>query len=245
MATLPSDWSPPDALPPEGDHHYDVQSSSRSLLRKFFERTKRRIYIAGNMAVFYPGEKQFSPDLYAVTDVEIRPRDSWIGVREGKGLDLALEISVTGRRSKDLKTYVEKYARLGIREYFVFDVPRKLLRGWRLPDAGATRYEPLVPQLGCFSSEVLGLELFIRDGRLRFMHDNAVLEEPEELISRLNQTLVAVISAREEEARRAEDAARRAEEAAQGAEEAARRRQAAEQRLAAALEEIERLKKGR
>ena len=50
---------------------------------------------------------------------------------EGKGPDFILEIHHHGARSKDLVLNVDRYARLGVREYFVFD--RKKLELARMP----------------------------------------------------------------------------------------------------------------
>ncbi len=41
---------------------------------------------------------------------------------------------------------VERYARLGIPEYFVYDRKRQDLRGYRLPSPEARRYQRIVPQ---------------------------------------------------------------------------------------------------
>lgn len=51
-----------------------------------------------------------------------------------------------------------RYAKLGIPEYFVYDVANQRLRGYRLSDR-AREYTPIMPQGGTWSSAVLGLEL--------------------------------------------------------------------------------------
>jgi hypothetical protein len=186
-------------------------------------------------------ERRFAPDLLAVTDVEPHERTSWVVAKEGKGLDFVLEVHVAGDRRKDEKTNVERYARLGIQEYFYFDRPRLLLASYRLPaGAGAgpaTIYQRIVPQSGRFASGVLGLDLALDGSRLRFFAGNAPLEDADEMIARLGSMLDKVIAGQEEAERLADELAGKL---------ADREQQLAdrEQQLAEALAEIERLKKG-
>src|SRR5271155_5556399 len=73
--------------PSEGDWHQDVKIEARQILRDFFHRSGRRIYVSSEIAVFYPGEPRFSPDLLAVLDVDPHQRTKWAVAQEGKGLD--------------------------------------------------------------------------------------------------------------------------------------------------------------
>jgi Uma2 family endonuclease len=128
IAALPSEFPASEASPPEGDDHLDAFTEPREALRRFYRDRRRSIYIAGNLPVYYPGERMFSPDLIAVDRVAQRQRDSWIVDAEGgKGLDVAIEIVVRGERKKDLVKKVERYARLGIPEYYLFDRRRMTL----------------------------------------------------------------------------------------------------------------------
>jgi Uma2 family endonuclease len=233
VAQLPSEWQ--DALPPEGDPHRVPQKQALESLDAFYKKLGRKVYLSSNLGVYYPAEARFAPDLLAVLDVEPHERESWIVAREGKGLDFALEICVRGDRRKDLEKNVEKYARLGIPEYFVFDRGRLRLHGWTLPEPGARAYTPIVPQLGRWPSRALGLDLTLESTRLRFLYGTAPLLDADELMQRANLLLAEVTRQRQEEARQREEEARRAEEQRHRAEEA-------ERRLAAALAELERLK---
>jgi Uma2 family endonuclease len=246
--SLPAEW---DAMPPpEGDRHWNPKVSARKTLERWFSRLGRRVYVGSELAIYYPGERVFAPDVMAVLDVELRERDRWVVDAEGRGLDWTLEIFVGGDRKKDHEGNVERYARLGIPEYFLFDRGRARLSGWRLPTPNARSYEPIVPQRGRWVSSVLGLELCVVGERLRFMHGDAELPDAEELIDRLERIVDALqfraeeeARRAEEEARRAEEEARRAEEEARRAEEEARRAQHLEGKLAAALEELEKLRR--
>lgn len=240
--SLPSEFEASEAQPPEGDPHFNAKVSARKTLGRFFERIGRKIYLACELPVYYPGERMFAPDVFAVTDVEPHERQRWVVADEGKGLDFALEIFVSGSRRKDHEENVERYARLGIREYFIFDRGRMRLGGYRLSGPRATRYDPIVPQRGHYVSEVLGLELVLDESRLRFYYGDAELPEAEELIAKLEgmlNQLEARLAEAEETALR--EAQLRQEEARLRQEEA-RLRQDAERRLAEALHELEKRK---
>jgi Uma2 family endonuclease len=246
--SLPSEFPASEAHPPEGDHHTEAVYGARTALRRFFDKTGRSIYVGTNLPVYYPGRSMFSPDVMAVLDVQTQPRSSWIVSKEGKGLDFALEVLVLGQRRKDLERNVEMYAQLGIHEYFIFDRPKLRLQGLRLRGVGLG-YEPVVPQLGHFASEVLGLGLKVEGERLRFYAGDAALPGADDLIEKLEGfvddlegRLAAAEQRAEEEARRAEGEARRAEGEARRAEEEARRAEAAERRLKETLAELERVK---
>ncbi len=206
VAMLPPDL-PLDMLPNEGDPHRKAKRAALDALDGYFRRTGRKIYLSSELAVYYPSEQRFAPDLLAVTDVEQHERTSWVVAAEGKGLDFVLEVHAAGDRRKDEKLNVERYARLGIPEYFFFDRARARLLGYRLPRGGARVYQRLVPQAGRFMSEVLGLDLALEGERLRFFAGSALLEDADEMIARLGTMLDKVIAGQEESARRAEELA--------------------------------------
>jgi Uma2 family endonuclease len=242
LATLPPDM-PLDMLPNEGDPHRKAKRGAFDALDGFFRRIGRKIYLSSELAVFYPGERRFAPDLLAVTDIETHERTSWVVSAEGKGLDFVLEVHAAGDRRKDEQTNPERYARLGIPEYFYFDGARGRLLGHRLPPGGSGLYQRIVPQAGRFSSEMLGLDLVLDGGRLRFVHGTAFLEDADEMIARLGQMLDQVMGSQEEAARLAEELAAKLEEEQRKREDEQRKREDAEQALATALAEIEKLRK--
>jgi Uma2 family endonuclease len=272
LDNLPSEFPISEAEPPEGDPHFNAKSGARAVLGSHFARIGRRVYLACELPVYYPGEKMFAPDLIAVLDVETHEREHWTVSAEGKGLDLAIEVHFRGRSKKDLTENVERYARLGITEYFVFDRRRLRLVGYRLADPEASQkkgkkqaYQPILPQGGMYSSRVLGLDLRVDGTKLRFYYSAAPLPEADELIASL-QTMLdrieeRVLAAeeraeeaerqreeetrkREEETRKREEEMRKREEETRKREEETRKREEAERRLAEALAEIERLKRG-
>jgi Uma2 family endonuclease len=242
--SLPSEFPVSETAPPEGDPHFEAKVRAREVLGGYFARIGRKVYLACELPVYYPGERMFAPDVIAVVDVEPRSRMRWVVSAEGKGVALALEVHVAGERRKDLERNVERFARLGIREYFLFDRGRLRLTGWRLEE-GRRSYRPILPQHGFFTSEVLGLELQLEDERLRFYHGRAPLPEAEELIARLERMLGEAEMRRAEEARLCTELEQQLAEEARLRAEEARRREEAERRLNEALAELERLRGGR
>jgi Uma2 family endonuclease len=247
---------PIEVRPPEGDIHRKTREGALGTLDDFFRRAGRRIYLSSELAVFYPGERSFVPDLMAVLDVELHDRMRWVVDAERQGLDLVIEVLVAGHSRKDLEENVERFARLGIQEYFVFDRGKGRIHGYRLLP-GASVYQRIVPQSARYASTVLGLDLTLENDRLRFFAGNAPLEDANEVIGRLGALLDGVIS-REEQALARADAERvradqetaRADQETARAEQEASRADAAEARahetkrlLDEALAEIERLKR--
>ncbi len=228
VASLPNEV-PLDLHPPEGDPHRIPKETARDSLNEYFRRTGRGIYLSSELATYYPNEARFCPDILAVLDVEQHPRNSWVVSQEGKGLDLVIEIHVSGDRRKDFELNVERYARLGIREYFIFDTPKNRLVGFSLKP-GAKRYEPMLAQGGRFTSKVLDLELTVEGGMLRFYNGTAPLLFMDEIVSKLNTMVAELHKARdtafalaEQEAKRAEGEAKRADDEAKRADDEAKR----------------------
>jgi Uma2 family endonuclease len=248
IAELPSEV---DLGPPEGDAHRVPKQRALEALEAFFKRAGRNVYLSSELPVYYPGERMFAPDLIAVLDVEPHERASWVVAQEGRGLDFALEVTLSGSRRKDLEENVARFAALGIPEYFVFDRPKRRILGHRLPPGGGG-YEPIVPQQGRWRSAVLGLELGVEESRFRFYVGSAVVPEASELVERANQLSDRLQDRMAELERELQEAGERAEQAdgrAKQAEERAdleqRQREVAERRLKELEAELERLRRGR
>jgi Uma2 family endonuclease len=198
--------SDPIAAMSEGRPHKKAKSRALDALGLHFRATGRVIYLAEEMAVLYPGQRPFTPDLLAVLDVaepEEDERMSWVVADEGKGLDLVIEVLHHGDREKDLVENVERYAELGIPEYFVYDRLERMIHGHRLAGPGARRYERVVPQLGRYRSNVLGLDLVILENRLRFFAGEAELPGSGELLTRLHGMMASLEAKVESEANQA------------------------------------------
>jgi hypothetical protein len=198
----------------EGDAHLDAKMGIRDTLRSHFGRLGRSIYVGADIKVYYPGQKGFTPDVIAVTDVDARPRDGWVVSAEGKGVDLAFEVHYKGNWQKDFVANVTRFAGLGIHEYFVYDVRRQILRAFRLPRVGAA-YEPIPSRGGGrFRSRVLQLDVALEAGQVRFYEGGAILVTGTELVGKLEQMVDAASARAEDQAARADEEAARADKAA-------------------------------
>ena len=242
---------PIELQPPEGDHHRLAKTRTTDTLDAFFRRIGRKIYVSSELGVFYPNEPRFSPDVFAVLDVDPHPRTKWAVSSEGKGLDLVIEVHYAGDTAKDYELNVERYARLGITEYFIFDRAKLSIRGYRLPqpeDAGrggrGRVYRPILPQQGRYTSEVLGLDLIIENDKLRFLLGMAEIPEAEELVVKLGSMLDQVLINKQDAEERANAEAARAEAEAASAEALRQKLADTEQKLADAEALIAKLQRG-
>ena len=233
--------SDPLAAMSEGRPHKKAKSRALDRLGLHFNTVGRAVYLAEEMAVVYPGEEPFSPDVLAVLDV-VEPEDdarmAWVVADEGKGIDLALEVLHHGDRTKDLITNVDRYAALGIAEYFVYDRAEQRLHGFRLPSADARRYQRLVPQAGRYPSSVLGLDLAVLGGALRFYVGQAELPGTADLIGRLHGMVSELVARSDQMAAELAEATTRADEAATRADDANTRADEAATRAGQAMEAL-------
>ena len=170
------------------------------------------VYVSGDLLIYYEeGNPRVSvaPDAFVAFGVEDRVRMSYKVWEEGKGPDFVLEVASRSTWREDVETKPAVYARLGVREYFLYDPtgehlsPR--LRGYRLV-GGEYEGEPVVESIDrtlALRSETLGLELRAKGGEVRF-RDPATGQD--------------LLSHREEHAARAREAAARCAAEARAAE---------------------------
>jgi Uma2 family endonuclease len=239
VAALPAEV-PLELHPPEGDEHRVPKERARNALEEFFRTIGRRIYVSSELATYYPNESRFCPDILAVLDVDSHERPRWVTSQEGKGLDLVIEVHVGGSATKDFETNVVRYARLGIPEYFIFDRIGVRILGYRLKP-NSSSYERIVPQSGRLASNVLGLDLTLEGGMLRFYYGTAPVLFLEELVGKLNGMVADLVDARDRALQRAEEQAQRAEEQAQRAEEQAQRAEEQAREIEALRAQVEQL----
>jgi hypothetical protein len=183
--------------------HLDATIETRDTLRHHFKGRHPGLYVAANLDVYYPGEAKFVPDVLAVWEVPIWKRDAYVVAEEGKGLDVVIEVLRHGDRDKDLKLNVARYARLGIKEYFVADLPQGRLCAYRLIDPGVPpsrrRYKQMLGDRGRYESEVLGLRLAVSEKGLRLFHGERELRTLSEELGLLEQEVKQEQMARERE----------------------------------------------
>jgi len=220
----------------ETDRHRDLMVDLLHALHEHF-RDNPQVYVSGNIFVYYldeNGDRQsVSPDILVVFGVEKKERRIYKIDEEGKAPEVVIELTSSSTKVEDLvmKHYI--YANIGVREYFLFDpygeTTQPALRGFRLKGG---EYVPIAGNV--LHSEVLGLELKIEEGQLRF-YDPKIGE-------RLRTPAEAEAARREAETARheAEAAHREAEAARREAEAKAEKESAARQ---AAETEVVRLQK--
>ena len=205
-------------------------------LRVYYE-ARSDVYVSADLLIYYEeGNPRVSvaPDVFVVFRVEDRMRGNYKVWEEGKGPDFVLEVASPGTWREDVGRKRSVYARLGVREYFLYDptgehlTPR--LQGHRLEDGVYERLSAVesIDRTLAMRSEVLGLEIRAKGrGEMRF-HDPAtgedLLSHGEEHAARLKEATARRAAElrvdREETARRAaelrvhrEASARRAAEA--------------------------------
>ena len=136
------------------------------------------VYVSGNLFVYYKRgvpDAVVSPDVFVVFGVEKKKRRSFKAWEEnGKLPSFVMEITSKTTQENDEVEKREKYSRMGVAEYFQYDPTgdylQPALKGARL---AAGTYRPIPAQLlsdGSVSipSEVLGLDLQLLNGELRF-----------------------------------------------------------------------------
>ncbi len=137
------------------------------------------VYVSGNLLIYYEEgnvKASVAPDTFVVFGVPDRIRPIYKVWEEGKSPDFVLEITSRHTRHRDQGPKRELYESLGVREYWQYDPTgdylQPPLRGLRLVRG---EYEALPEtRLGDGSlvmySAVLGLEVRIEEGELRFHH---------------------------------------------------------------------------
>ena len=204
------------------------------------------VYVSGDLLVYYEeGNPRVSvaPDAFVVFGVEDRARMNYKVWEEGKGPEFVLEVASRSTWREDVQRKPAVYARLGVKEYFLYDprgeylTPR--LQGYRLVDGG---YEPMaavesIDRTLTMRSRVLELELRARGGEMQAKDGGLRFHDPvtgQELLSYGEEHAARRAAERraEEEAAAYRSASARAEAAESLAEREIAARRAAEARIA-------------
>ena len=135
------------------------------------------VYVSGDLLMYYEeGNPKVSiaPDVFVVFGVEDRVRMNYKVWEEGKGPDFVLEVASKSTWREDLGPKRKIYARLGVKEYWLYDPTGEyltsVLQGIRLAGSAYVR-QLTVPSPGgglTLTSETLGLELHAKGGEMRF-----------------------------------------------------------------------------
>ncbi|NRD47947.1 Uma2 family endonuclease [Corallococcus exiguus] len=166
-ASLPNEVTWNEMPMPEGDWHTGPRTYVWNVLRRYWAQQSRRAYVSSALPIYYPEEPRFAPDLLVVLDAEQRTRDKWVCSAEAHGLDWVMEVHAGGDRKTAAEANVQRYARLGIPEYFILDGRDCTLECYQLETPDARVYTRLEPQRGRYVSKVLGLEFQAEGERLQ------------------------------------------------------------------------------
>jgi Uma2 family endonuclease len=219
----------------ETDWHRDLMNALIQTLKVWYA-TKPRVYVSGNLLLFYEEgnrRRHVSPDVFAVKGIAKHDRPNYLLWEERKGPDVVIELTSSSTRREDLEDKYQIYQdTLHVKEYFLFDplgdYLTPTLQGHRLRRG---QYRPIRPVAGRLPSQVLRLHLE-RDGRELRLYD------PEE--DRWLPTPLEMAAEAETARRQAETARRQAETARRQAETARQQAEAENERLRRELETLRR-----
>lgn len=135
------------------------------------------VYVSGNLLLYHQeGDPRaaVAPDVFVVFGVPKGPRRVYKLWAEGRPPTVVIEVTSRKTRSQDLRQKRALYARLGVREYLLYDPEAEYLRpalqAFHLVDGD---YLPnLADPSGALRSPSLELDLRLTDGRLE-LHDTA------------------------------------------------------------------------
>jgi Uma2 family endonuclease len=217
----------------ETDVHLDCMIHIRAVLK--WRYRGERVYVGSNLLVYYAkaqgGKKgrAVAPDNFVVKDCDPGMRRVFKIWEEGRVPNTVFEVTSDSTRAEDEREKPEIYARMGVKEMFLFDPTCDYLdpplQGYRFIRGEPRRIKP--DETGALTSKELGIRLRLEDGRL-VIYD---VQTGERLLTEA------------EAERQAKEAERQAKEAERQAKEAERQAAAAERAAReAAEEEVRRLK---
>ncbi len=157
----------------ETDVHRRLMMDLIDALEVYFQNDPD-VYVSGNILLYYEENKpqvSVSPDVLFVRGVEKKQRRIYKLWEEGRMPDVVFEISSRKTWSDDWHVKFQLYARLGVKEYFLFDpeydyLPEPLI-AFRLKNGS---YQKLKVKKNRVFSEELGLELVDTGTTLRLLH---------------------------------------------------------------------------
>jgi Uma2 family endonuclease len=214
----------------ETDLHIHWIIRVRDILKHRYRN--QRVYVGADLMVYYQEgvpQRFVAPDVFVVLDCDPGMRRTFKTWEEGRAPNVVFEITSKYSKREDEIIKPQKYALLGVSEYFLYDPEGEYLNppliGYRLVGSAFERIEP--NDRGLLESRALGITLQI-DGADLVLRDAAT----------------RVVLPTQFEAVEAERVADRQARAAVEAEREAERqgREAAEAKLAAAEDELKRLR---
>ena len=89
----------------ETDTHRDLMLILIEILKAFYQ-ANQRVYVSGNLLIFYEAgnkRRHVSPDVFVVKGVPKKVRPNYLVWEEGKGPDIVIELTSSSTRREDVK----------------------------------------------------------------------------------------------------------------------------------------------
>lgn len=179
----------------ETDLHRKLMFRLIEVLTAFYASMKD-VYVSGNLLIFYEEgnrRRHVAPDVFVVKGVPKRDRLNYLLWEEGKGLNVAIELTSSTTRAEDTRKKLALYQDvLQVKEYFLFDPKgdylKPRLQGHRL--RGGV-YHPIRLLEGRLPSRELGLHLETAGDDLRLFNPatGLWLPTPEEMLFQQQEKL--------------------------------------------------------
>lgn len=221
----------------ESTRHHRARSHLVDVLRTRYA-DRGDVFAAAELGFYFERGNRSAlvvPDAMVVFGIRDHPDLSYKLWEHGKVPDLVLEVLSKRTWRKDVYDKPGLYAALGVREYWLFDaygVRRdggEPIQALRLSASGDWFPAATARTAGALVSEVLGLEVLIQEGELRFREPGSDDVLPDAVESaRLREQEAARA---DREAARADREAARAEQEAARAQQEAARAEAAQRRI--------------
>ena len=149
------------------DHHRRILNRTIETLEAHYER-QPDVYVSGDILMYYvegDPHQVVAPDVLVAFGLEKKERETYLVWVEGKLPDFVMEFSSKTTYDQDLGPKMDRYASLGIQDYFLYDaeglfLPSQLM-GYTLVDGV---YVPLSDnEDGGLHSDVLNLDFHVDD----------------------------------------------------------------------------------
>jgi Uma2 family endonuclease len=173
----------------ETDLHRDEMVRLITTLQNAFA-DRSDVYVSGNLLLYYvegDPRRSVAPDVFVVFGIAKHRREIYKLWEEKAGPAVVIEVTSRTTRREDLEKKRDLYARLGVREYYLYD-PRFARLQYLDPPLQGLRlegevYRPMATDAdGALISEALGMRLHLIDRQLRLFdaHTGALLLSPAE-----------------------------------------------------------------
>ena len=159
----------PDAKVSESTRHTEASNYGFDALRAWFKDRPETLVAHDLVLLFEEGnpEAALSPDLMVIFGAGNPDRSSYKLWEEGRKVPaFALEVLSKRTWRKDVRVKPGLYGALGVREYWLFEPFGMRLAGYRLSGGEYRRIRGMAD--GACRSQVLGLEVLVESGGLRF-----------------------------------------------------------------------------